>query len=99
MKARQTDIPFERDQSTRFLPWIVAVMVFLAGLATSFTIVVSDAIDSWDSTLTGQITIQVPGEDTALSQRRAGSRRMVSTRAAAPPSSGAPGTSSCRKAL
>ena len=28
--SRQTDIPFERDQSTRFLPWIVAVMVFLA---------------------------------------------------------------------
>ncbi len=29
MFARNSDLPFERDQSTRFLPWIVALMVFL----------------------------------------------------------------------
>jgi cell division transport system permease protein len=58
--ARQADIPFERDQSTRFLPWIVAVMVFLAALAAAFAVAVGDSIESWDSTLTGRITIQVP---------------------------------------
>jgi cell division transport system permease protein len=58
--ARQSDIPFERDQSTRFLPWIVAVMVFLAALAAAFAITVGDAINAWDSTLTGRVTVQVP---------------------------------------
>lgn len=71
--ARQTDIPFERDQSTRFLPWIVAVMVFLAALATAFAITVGDAIDAWDSTLTGRVTVQVPvgDADPAIAERRA----------------------------
>ena len=41
--ATPSDIPFERDQSTRFLPWIVAVMVFLAALATAAAIAVGDA--------------------------------------------------------
>jgi cell division transport system permease protein len=67
---RQTDIPFERDQSTRFLPWIVAVMVFLAGLAAAFAIVVGDAIDAWDDTLSGRLTIQVPAENPAAADRR-----------------------------
>lgn len=67
--SRQTDIPFERDQSTRFLPWIVAVMVFLATLATASAIAIGDTIESWDGSLTGRITIQVPAEDTEVADR------------------------------
>lgn len=57
---RRTDIPFERDQSTRFLPWIVSLMVFLGTLMFAVALLVSDAVDTWDSTLTGRMTIQVP---------------------------------------
>lgn len=60
MLGRQTDLPFERDQSTRFLPWIVALMVFLGALMFAGALVISDTIDSWDSTLTGRMTVQVP---------------------------------------
>lgn len=60
MLGRRTDLPFERDQSTRFLPWIVALMVFLGALMFAGALVVSDTIDSWDSTLTGRMTVQVP---------------------------------------
>jgi len=56
----RTDLPFERDQSTRFLPWIVALMVFLGALMFAGALVVSDTIDSWDSTLTGRMTVQIP---------------------------------------
>lgn len=73
--ARHADIPFERDQSTRFLPWIVAVMVFLAALAAAFAIAVGSAIETWDSSLTGRVTIQVPNagdaEGDATAARRA----------------------------
>ena len=60
MLRRRTDLPFERDQSTRFLPWIVALMVFLGALMFAGALVVSDTIDSWNSTLTGRMTVQVP---------------------------------------
>jgi len=60
MRARRADMPFERDQSTRFLPWIVALMVFLGALMFAGALVVSDTIDSWDSTLTGRMTVQIP---------------------------------------
>ena len=60
MLTRRTELPFERDQSTRFLPWIIALMVFLGGLMFAGALVVSDTIHSWDSTLTGRMTVQVP---------------------------------------
>jgi len=58
----RTDLPFERDQATRFLPWIVAFMVFLGALSLAAATAVGNAIASWDNTLTGRITIQVPGD-------------------------------------
>lgn len=57
---RRTDIPFERDQSTRFLPWIVALMVFLGTLMFALAMIVAGAVDDWDSTLTGRMTVQIP---------------------------------------
>jgi len=58
--GRRSDLPFERDQSTRFLPWIVALMVFLGVLMFAAVLVVSAAVDLWDDTLTGRMTVQVP---------------------------------------
>ena len=58
--GHRTDLPFERDQSTRFLPWIVALMVFLGALMFAGALVVSETINRWDSTLTGRMTVQVP---------------------------------------
>lgn len=57
---RHSDLPFERDQSTRFLPWIVALMVFLGVLMFAAALVVSKTVDTWDSTLTGRMTVQIP---------------------------------------
>lgn len=64
MFSRHSDLPFERDQSTRFLPWIVALMVFLGALMFAAALVVSDAVDTWDSSLTGRMTIQIPENET-----------------------------------
>ncbi len=60
MLAGRTDLPFERDQSTRFLPWIVALMVFLGALMFAGALVVAGTIEAWDSDLTGRMTVQVP---------------------------------------
>lgn len=62
MLRRRIDLPFEADQSTRFLPWIVALMVFLGALMFAGALVISDTMDSWDNRLTGRMTVQIPHE-------------------------------------
>jgi cell division transport system permease protein len=58
----RADLPFERDQATRFLPWIVALMVFLGALSLAAATAIGGAIDRWDTNLTGRITVQVPAK-------------------------------------
>lgn len=58
----RADLPFERDQATRFVPWIVALMVFLGALALAAATSVGGAIDRWDNNLNGRITVQVPAD-------------------------------------
>lgn len=58
----RADLPFERDQATRFVPWIVALMVFLGALALAAATAVGGAIDRWDNNLSGRITVQVPAD-------------------------------------
>ncbi len=59
----RTDLPFDQDQSTRFLPWIVALMVLLAALAAAAALIVQRAADTWDNGLSGRMTVQIPAED------------------------------------
>ena len=54
------DLPLDRDGSVRFLPWIVALMVYLASLALASTLVVRDAVMRWDRGLTGTVTVELP---------------------------------------
>jgi cell division transport system permease protein len=54
------DLPLERDVTGRFLPWIVALMVYLAILALAGTLVLSDLASRWDRGLTGTLTVQIP---------------------------------------
>ena len=62
MIRMRADLPFERDQATRFLPWIVALMVFLGALALAAAIAIGSSIERWDNNLAGRITVQVPAE-------------------------------------
>jgi len=60
MLRARLDLPLERDGSVRFLPWIVALMVYLASLALAGTLVVRDAVERWDRGLTGTLTVELP---------------------------------------
>jgi cell division transport system permease protein len=68
--ARQRDVPLDKDASARFLPWLIAFMVYLATLALAAAIAVSNVTQAWDSGLAGKLTVQVPpaAEDTAGGQ-------------------------------
>ena len=62
MLFRRGDVPLDRDASARFLPWLVAVMVYLAALALVCALSMSRAIEHWQEGLSGTLTIQVPHE-------------------------------------
>ncbi len=67
------DLPLERDETSRFLPWIVAFIVFLAALALAAALVVDEAVSSWNRGLSSAVSVQVPppaGGDVAAGERR-----------------------------
>lgn len=57
---RRPGMPFERDGSSRFLPWIVALMVYLSTLALAGAILLHEGLDRWDRGLEGVVTVEVP---------------------------------------
>ncbi len=52
-------LPLARDPSSRFLPWIVGFMVFLAALALAVAMAVANAGAEWRQGLAGTLTVQV----------------------------------------
>ncbi len=60
------DLPLDRDGSGRFLPWIVALMVYLASLALAGTLVVRDAVMRWDRGLSGTLTVELPAASAGI---------------------------------
>lgn len=57
---RRSDFPLEQDASRRFLPWLVALNVYLAALALAGLMVIGDAASQWDRGLSGILTVQIP---------------------------------------
>ena len=65
--ARRRDLPLERDGTGRFLPWLIALMVYLACLALAGAIMLDEASGRWQSGLTGTMTAQIPAADSGKS--------------------------------
>src|SRR5579864_2219083 len=56
------DLPLRQDASGRFLPWIIALMVYLATMGGITLIWLGDALHDWSSVLASTWTLQVPAE-------------------------------------
>ncbi len=63
MLAQRTDLSFDRDASVRLIPFIVALMVYLAILALAGSLVLQRGMRHWGEGLTGTLTVQVPQPD------------------------------------
>jgi len=55
----RSDLPLRGDDTGRFLPWVVAVMVFLATLALAAALAVGAAASRWQHDLSGSATVQI----------------------------------------
>jgi cell division transport system permease protein len=54
------DLPLRRDASARFLPWIIALMVYLAAMGGMGLIWLRDTVGRWDASLASALTLQAP---------------------------------------
>lgn len=66
MSFGRGDLPLQHDPSRRFLPWLTAVMAYLATLALVGAMEMNKLVERWDQGLSGRITVQVPAADLAL---------------------------------
>jgi cell division transport system permease protein len=68
------EVPLARDASARFLPWLIAFMVYLAALALLAAVAMDAMAARWQGDLQGRVTVQVPAPgdptDTAARQDR-----------------------------
>src|SRR5690349_20514147 len=56
------EVPLRRDASARFLPWIIALMVYLAATGGAAMVLLVDTVADWDRSLTTTLTLQVPAD-------------------------------------
>jgi cell division transport system permease protein len=65
---RRLDLPLAGDGSARFLPWIIALMVYLAALALAGTLLLREGIARWDQGLAGSLTVEVPPDQSGKTE-------------------------------
>ena len=67
----RSDLPLDKDEHSRFLPWLIAFMVFLSTLAVAGMLVLNATASRWDTGVRGNLTIQVvPTDDAAVDEAR-----------------------------
>ena len=59
MFRQHFDLPLGEDGSDRFVPWIIAVMVYLATLSVAAGMAVNRSVDKWNIGLEGTITVEI----------------------------------------
>jgi cell division transport system permease protein len=60
MFAHRTDLALERDSLGRFLPWLVAFMVYLAVLALAGALALRAVAERWETGVGATLTVQIP---------------------------------------
>ena len=60
MFARRSDLPLRKDTSSRFVMWLVMVLVFMAAIAVTINAYVGVLLDDWNRGVSGTLTVQIP---------------------------------------
>lgn len=72
MFARHSDLPLKNDASSRFVPMLVAPMVFLCAVALAGIFILHGLIGRWDRDVAGTLTVEIaaaPGEAQESAER------------------------------
>ena len=63
--SRRTDLPLDRDALSRFLPWLIAFMVYMAALAQAGLFGLDELARRWDTGMAATLTVQIPANPDA----------------------------------
>ena len=63
MLERGAELAFEHDPANRYLPWIIALMVYLAALAVAGAFALGATAAQWRGAQSDRLTIQLPPRD------------------------------------
>lgn len=97
MIGRVSDVPLSDDPASRYLPWTVGLLVFLATLAFAAGMFLSSAGDTWRQSLSGTLTIQIPAALSANTSAAAAEEHRAQVSAAAELLRATPGIVSARR--
>lgn len=70
--ARRPQLVPDEEGAGRFLPWVIAVMAFLAALSAAGGLSLGTAVNAWRTGLTGALTVEVPPTNDGDRARRVG---------------------------
>ena len=80
MSRQQSLLPLSREPSTRLLPWIIGVMVYLAVLIFAGALLLADTAATWNRDLGSGLTVQIPpgeGDEAEALDRRVDEVRKI----------------------
>ncbi len=70
MWDRRSDLPLDHDALGRFLPWLIAFMVYLAALALAGMLVLNAMAARWDKGMGDTLTVQIAPADSPQKDAR-----------------------------
>lgn len=74
MRSLRSDLGLEGDDSRRYLPWLVGVMMYLAALALVGALSLGTAAQRWQAGVAGSLTVQLAAPASETEARLAASR-------------------------
>ncbi|OHC74135.1 MAG: hypothetical protein A3G18_04680 [Rhodospirillales bacterium RIFCSPLOWO2_12_FULL_58_28] len=66
MLTRRTDLPLDSDSLSRFLPWLIAFMVFLAVMTLAGVMALNATASRWNKGISGALTVQIAPLETSV---------------------------------
>ena len=59
----RSDLPLKDDATSRFLPWLIAPMVFLSAVALATALTLTSLVGHWDRDVSGTLTVEIAAAD------------------------------------
>lgn len=74
MLSPRSELPLRKDKANLFLEIIMVITVFLFSVALAGYLLVNSVVDSWNSSISGSLTVQIMPSAEELSEQEAGLR-------------------------
>lgn len=75
--ARRSDLPLQGDATSRFLPWLIAPMVFLCAVALAGALILNTLIGRWNRDVSGTLTVEIAAAPGDAAESAAATRQRV----------------------